>query len=208
MAAPGTGAPKKKRKRIPIEHYDRVQLMLISMVPYSEIEKQLALSFNKPRSYVRDVIKQVHEDWAEGAALTVETRRHQIRQGMEGLYMKAIQKGDLQTAARVITELGRLDGCYVPDRVQVQHQGQVGVGISLGALGFKSPQEVAARVDWLKSQIAARGPQVIAANQPQLVAQAHLTGQTPDNHSTSGATLPDQTTIIDVPEDSGGEGTS
>lgn len=195
MATPGTGKPRKKR--IPIEHYDRVSLMLISMVPYPEIEKQLSLSYGKSRKYIREIISQVHNDWAEGAALVQDTRRHQVRLGFEGLYLKAVQKGDLQTAARVLTELGRLDGCYMPDKVAVTHQGQVGVGIALGSLGFKSPQEVADRVEWLKAQIIANGPKAIAPGQLQHVAQAHLTGETPDNH-TNGVPLPPNSTIIDT----------
>lgn len=209
MASPGTGKPRRK-KRIPIEHTDRVSLMLISMVPYSEIEKQLSASWGKPRLYVREVIRQVHQDWAEGAAVTQDTRRHQVRQGMEGLYMKAIQKNDLQTAARVLTELGRLDGCYSPDRAVVDHNhaGQVGVGISLGSLGFKSPQEVADRVEWLRSQIKSQGPAAIQAGQPQLVAQAHLAGRVPDTYdNTNGVNRETTASIIDVspPEDEEGD---
>ncbi len=197
--ARGTGAPNRspRKKRYPIEHYDRCSVMLISMVPTSEIEKQLSMSWGKPRAYVRTLITHIHRDWEEGAALTQNTRRHQIRQGFEALFMKCITKGDLQTAKGILTELGRLDGCYLPDRVAVEHSGGVGVGISLGSLGFKSPQEVAERVEWLQAQIAARGMQALAGNQPQLVAQAHLAGETPDNH-TNGAQLPDPDNVIDI----------
>lgn len=194
--SPGTGSTKRK-KRIPIEHYDRVSLMLISMVPYSEIEKQLALSWNKPRTYVRDVIHQVHTDWAEGAAMVQETRRHQIRQGFEALFMKCMVASppQLRTAARILAELGRLDGCYQPDQVAVQVQGGIGVGISLGSLGFKSPQEVHDRVEYLQKLIATQGPAALQAGQPATVAQAHLFGIPPDNH-TNGA---DRTDFIDIP---------
>lgn len=195
MATPGTGKPRKKR--IPIEHYDRVRVMMISMLPYSEIEKQCGNSWGKNRSYVRSVISAVHADWEEGAASVVNTRRHQIREGFEYLYQKAVGDKDWAVAARVLTELGRLDGCYMPDKVAVHHQGQVGVGLALGSLGFKSPQEVAERVEWLKAQIAAKGPQALGPGQAQLVAQAHLNGEIPDNQTT-GVPLPPSTTIIDT----------
>lgn len=205
MASPSSAPRPRRKRRIPIEHYDRVSLMLISMVPYPEIEKQLSMSWGKPRKYIRDIISQVHADWEEGAALVAHTRRNQIRLGMEALFLKATQKGDLQTAARVLTELGRLDGCYQAEKVQVTHQGQVGVGISLGSLGFKSSDEVRDRIEYLQKQLEAEGPKALTAGQAQQTAQAHLTGIQPDTHANGAPTGK----VIDIPSDSDDEeGTS
>jgi hypothetical protein len=190
--ARGTGSPR--RKRIPLEIYDTVRVMLAGMLPLAEIEKQVGNRFDKSRPYVRDVIRTIHQDWADGAVMVQETRRHQIREGWQQLYRQANADKDWHACAKILTELGRLDGCYSPSQVQVQHQGAIGVGISLGSLGFKTPQEVAARVDWLKAQIAARGPSAIQAAQPQLVAQAQLSDTAPDNHDPS--TYPSN--VIDV----------
>lgn len=197
--AGGSKPPGQRRKRrIPIEHYDRVSLMLISMVPYSEIEKQMSLSWGKSRSYVRDIIKEVHTDWAEGALLVQDTRRHQIRQGFEALYMRCMnsQPPQLRTAARILAELGRLDGCYLPDQVEVSHQGTVGVGISLGSLGLKNPQEVTDRIAYLQHLIDTRGAGALQAGQAAAVAQAHLSGTPIDNH-TNGE--PEPAEFIDIP---------
>lgn len=172
---------RKRRRRIPQEHYDAVSTMLISMVPYSMIIQQLHMKWSKPKKYVTDIIKQVHTDWAETAALVADTRRHQIRNGFEKMLMMATAAKDLPTMVRIQIELGKLDGCYVPHQAVITHQGAVGVGvgIALGGLGFKDPDEVRSRIDELQKKLAAQGPQALQA--PDLSDQAtdHLAGQDP-----------------------------
>lgn len=155
--------PAKRRKRIPQEHYDTVSTMLIGMVPYSEIQKQLSMRWAKPRKYVMDVMVQVQHDWAANAALLADTRRHQIRAGFEKVLLMAAQQTppDLHVMTRVMRELGLLDGCYQPAEVNVNHAGAIGVGISLGGLGFKTPDEVRSRIEELRAQLAAQGPKAI-----------------------------------------------
>ncbi len=209
MAGPGTGLPQKRRRRIPNEHYDQISTMLIAMMPLSEILKQASAKFGKAKTYVREVVRQIHEDWEADAAPIASTRRNQIRQGMELLYRQANADKDWSTCAKILTELGRLDGVYAPERATVTHQGQVGVGISLGSLGFKSPQEVRDRVDWLKSQIAAKGASAVQGTQPQLVAQAHLSGEVPDSYeTTNGVSTPAPIDVIDAAPSDDPEGTS
>jgi hypothetical protein len=161
------------RRKYPQEHYDTVSTMLISMVPYAEIQKQLSMRWGKPRKYVLDVMRYVHQDWASNAALLADTRRHQIRAGFERVFLLASQRQtgqqsdpDLHVMTRVMRELGLLDGCYVPSEVNVNHTGAVGVGIALGALGFKSPDEVKARIDELRATLAAQGPRALTAPAP------------------------------------------
>jgi hypothetical protein len=183
----GTPTPARRRKRIPQEHYDTVATMLISMVPYTEIQKQLSMRWAKPRKYILDIISQVHTDWQAEAAATMGTRRNQIRQGFEALYMKALKENKLVVAAMVMKELGKLDGAYATEELAVQHHhsGVVGqVGISLGGLGFKSPDEVRARIEALRAQLASAGPQVLApAAQAVNVGHSQLTGAPLPNHT-------------------------
>lgn len=179
-------------------HYDTVSLLLISMVPYSEIEKQMSMAWSRQRSYVRGVIKQVMEDWEANAALLVDKRRGQVRGAWEALYNKCVAKGDLNAAAKCMTEIGKLDGCYAPEQVNLNHthQGNVGVGISLGSLGFKSADDVRDRIEYLRGQVAEQGASALVGGQVSAVAQAQLHGRTPDNNA-----LP----VIDVPDpDQGG----
>jgi len=150
------------KRRFPPEHYDRISTMLIAMVPYPMIERQLTLEWQKPKSYIANCIKQVHQDWAQAAAMVEDTRRHQIRHGFEALFMKASAAKDGNLATRIMHELGMLDGCYQQaQQVNVSHGGGVNVGISLGALGFKSPDEVQGRIEYLRGELAKRGPSAL-----------------------------------------------
>jgi hypothetical protein len=199
MAAQGSTGPKKRR-RIPIEHYDRVSTMLVSMVPYSMIVKQLSAEWKKPKKYIMEVVTAVHEDWANQAAVTQHTRRHQIRQAFEFLYMKATAAKDITNAARIMRELGLLDGSYAKTEVAVSHSGGVGVGISLGALGFKTPDEVQARIEELRARLALEGPKVLQSLTPNASAllpeaqSANVTTTNGVDHEHDVAP-----TIIDVP---------
>jgi hypothetical protein len=172
------GAKPKRRKKIPQDHYDTVANMLMNVLPNHMILSQCSMRWNKPKAYVQDVIVRVHEDWATQAAMTADTRRHQIRQGFEVLLMKALKghpnaqggqssPGDLHLASRIMRELGLLDGCYKPatSEINITHGGQVGMGIALGALGFKSQDEVRDRIDELRAQLAKQGPAALQAPQ-------------------------------------------
>ncbi len=177
-----SGKPKR-RKKIPTEHYDTVSAMLMNVVPTPMILTQLSMRWGKAKKYVSDVIVRVHEDWATQAALTADTRRHQIRAGFEQLLTKAMrptnpnapqaqQVGDLRLAAHIMRELGLLDGCYKPTGVDINVSGQVGVGIALGALGFKSQDEVKDRIAELQKKLAIQGPSAISVPPSQNHAQA------------------------------------
>jgi hypothetical protein len=83
------------------------------------------------------------------------TRRHQIRNAMETLYMKAISSSDIRAAQWCLRELGQLDGLYASQKVEVLAQGQIGVGISLAPLGFTSAEDVQKRIDELRARIKA-----------------------------------------------------
>ena len=172
--AQGASKPRR-RKKIPQDHYDTVANMLMNVLPNHMILSQCSMRWNKPKQYVQDVIVRVHEDWAAQAALTADTRRHQIRQGFEVLLMKALKgtpnaqgqagNGDLHLAARIMSELGKLDGCYKPaqSEINVNHGGQIGMGIALGALGFKSQDEVRDRIEELRARLAKQGPAALQA---------------------------------------------
>lgn len=210
MAAPGTaGAKKRKRlKRYPLEHTDQISTLLISMVPYAEIEKQCSLRWNKPRQYVVQVIAHVTQDWGATAAVIAETRRHQIRQAWEYLYRQCMAKSDLKAAAYVLTQLGKLDGCYAPESMDIAHShtGSIGVGISLASLGLRSPEEVSTRIDELRARLAAQGPKALQAGQPSAVATAILAASTPPNYATptsttNGANGHAPSDIIDIDPD-------
>lgn len=201
--APG----KNKRKRYPPEHVDRCNAMLTAMMPYAKVESELAKAFNKPPKYIRDLMRYVHDQWAEQASLVADSRRHQIRQGFEMLYLRATADKDWPSCTRIMTELGKLDGCYKPAQLDVTHSGNVGVGLSLGTLGFSSPQEVHDRIAYLENELDTKGATALAGSHINQVAQAHLQGQTPDTmdgapkngHNTrSGAVHPP---VIDVDPD-------
>lgn len=175
--------------------------MLISMFPHFMIVSQLSMRYGKPRTYVEDLIKRVHDDWAINAAAIADTRRHQVRHGFEKIMMIAAGKKDaaghptpaLDVMVRVQRELGLLDGCYVPNTVNVNHTGAVGVGISLGGLGFKSPEEVAARVDELRARLAAQGPGALSRPAGSAQALPQLITQTQDAN------------VIEIDPDPGGD---
>lgn len=208
---PAPGAPQKPAKRrargpkIPLAHKQTVQSHLISMMPMPMVVDQCSASWGKPRKYVMAVIQAVEQEWAEEAALVAPTRRHQIRAGMEALYRLAISKDKLTVAAFTLKELGKLDGCYQPEQLQVEHSGAVGVGISLGALGFKSPEEVESRIDELRARLAAQGPRALQGAQPQAVALAQLAGSNaaPD-HGVNGTAHPAIIDATSTEKDGGG----
>ena len=157
-------SPKKPPKAARI---DEVTAMLRNMVPYSVIQQQLSLRWGMSRASIMGIIRRVHADWAVDAATVSDTRRHQIRNGFEQLFMQAQGAKKLDLAARILGELARLDGCIAPTAVNMQVQGQVGVGvgISLGTLGFKSPDEVRARIDELQNRLKTQGPIMLTGGQ-------------------------------------------
>ena len=179
---------------------DTVALSLRGMMPMSEIVRQCSASWDKPRAYVLKVVQAVEQQWAEDAALVAPYRKHHIREGMETLMRVSLSANKHTVAAYLLVHLAKLDGCLSPDRVDVTHSGAVGVGISLGSLGFKTPQEVQGRIEELRAKLAAQGAGALQGQQPQGVALAQLTATpAPDHTGLNG--VPANRTIIDVVAD-------
>ena len=194
----------KRRRKFPLEHVDRCSALLIAMVPYAQLIKTLSQEWHKPVKYVKDLVVHIHEDWAGTAALVTETRKHQVRQAFEALYMKAGTAKDHNAQARILREIGLLDGCYQAQKVDHTINGHlgVGVGISLGSLGFNNPEEVAARIEHLRGMLASQGPKALQGALPAAVSQAILSGQqVPSNVPSTydHDQEPDDPVIIDVP---------
>lgn len=162
-----------RRIRVTAEHFEKVSTMLTAMMPNSQIEKQCALEWVKTRTYVRKVIAAVHQSWAESAALIQDTRRHQLREAGQFLYVQALSNKERSVALHALEYLAKLDGVAAPSKVDVTHNGQVGVGISLGNLGYKSSQDVMSRIDELRAKLAKQGPSALQSTTPQAI-QANL----------------------------------
>lgn len=145
------------------DQVDVVHNMLVNMVPYSEIERQLSARWRVSRKRVHNLIKLVLDEWSASSSALTPARRHQIRGGFEALFLRANQKGDIGLAARILGELAKLDGCYAPTQAQVNVTGAmgVGVGINLGGLGFKSADEVRDRIEELRGRLAKQGPSLL-----------------------------------------------
>lgn len=204
-----SGGTAKKRRRIPIEHYDRVSTMLISMVPYSMIARQLSGEWKKTKKYIMEVIQTIHEDWADQSALATPGRKHQIRQAFEHLFITAKTAKDTGNATRILRELALLDGSYAKTQVAIEHSGSMGVGINLGALGFKTPDEVQARIEEIRERLAAQGPKFLQSVSPNvsILLSDEQAGTLIPSNGANGHDLAQE--IIDVPldpEPEGGEG--
>lgn len=140
---------------------DEVTGMLATMVPHGMIIKNLAAKWGVKRPTVRRYIERVYDEWFDQAQYDnfQTNRRDQLRHAYQTLYMKALSEGQYATCSGILRELGHLDGTYAPKEIQLG--GAVGVGLGLATLGFKTPEEVAERIEELKEMIESGGPTAI-----------------------------------------------
>jgi hypothetical protein len=151
---------KRKRKgprsRFPQERLDRTLQLLLAMTPYSTIERVLSKEWGIGRKHVRQYIVAVHEEMREQSDLHLPGRRNQIRSAFEQTYMAAMAARDLKAANVALREMAHLDGCYAPKQVNVTGTLGAQVGV-IGNFGFKSPDEVQARIQELMQEVGLLG---------------------------------------------------
>lgn len=136
------------------ERLDIVDQMLRQGYTRSSIQILLSKKWGMTRRQVRKYIAQVISAWEADAILNTENRITERRSQLEGVLEMALRQDppNLKVAIAALDRLCKVDGCYPAQEVSLAVQ-QVGLGVGLGTLGFKSREEIRGRIDELKHRL-------------------------------------------------------
>lgn len=129
---PVDGKPRRRSLRNDPERAKAVEAMWAAMVPAYRIARELAPKFDcAERTIFRDLealLAKLRGARPQGTKL--EERRDQLRAAFDDLYRKALLDKDWRAAGMALDRLGKLDGLFAPEQVEVQHGGKVQVDVA------------------------------------------------------------------------------
>jgi hypothetical protein len=143
-----------------------VEKGLTIQLAHHEIVKQCQARFGISQRHSYRSIEKVYAIMEKNAEREKPMRKHQMRQTLRMIAQAALERKDFRAAIAALDRVARIDGLYEDMKFSLHHQGSVGVGIGLAALGFKSPQEVRGRIEELKERLAS-GESLAAAYLPE-----------------------------------------
>lgn len=125
-------------RAIPRSRLDAIEAALGRVLPHSIIERKFATEWKITRRQVRRYISKVYEEWEEQAKENRATHRSALRWAFQDIYQKSYSDQEWGMALQALDRIGRLDGCYAPDKVEVSGE--------ITNLGFKDAEEAKARL--------------------------------------------------------------
>lgn len=123
----------------------------------SKIKQDVSLLLGVTTQTVAGMIATVRRQWQAVRPIQIEQRKAFIRSALEHAVTKAYAEDDMRAAAVLLDRLCKLDGLYMPERVQLGMSGQLGIAIDVG-----NPEAVRKRIAELQARIAEQ-PRVLPA---------------------------------------------
>lgn len=134
------------------------EVLLAAQVQPIEASKQLAEKFGLSQRMCSRYVARVLDRWEKEAGDTKPIRKHQVRQSLRTVFQAALQQQKLKVCVDALREMAKIDGLYEPIQVGIGGGVEVGAGMGLGMMGFKSGDDVRERIEELEARLLNGGP--------------------------------------------------
>lgn len=143
------------RKELKQLRLRQVEKLLALQMGHAAIVRQVAKEHNVTERQVWYDVQHVYKRIEEENVKERPMMRHQMRATLRNFYQRALLAQQWAAALGALDRLIKLDGLAEPEMISVQHGGTV--GLSLGALGFRSSAEVRERIIELQQRVGSNG---------------------------------------------------
>lgn len=153
------GGPGRKPGRKPrpdrVRRIETVCKLISLQVNHCAIVKQVSMEFACSQRTVWSDLKRAYAKLETTGETPLSIRKQGMRASLRMLFQRAVQMGNIGNALGALEKIARLDGLYEAEQININHGGEIGVGINvaLSSLGFRSADEVEGRIAELEEKL-------------------------------------------------------